>query len=125
MDTRRAPISVKWSPGHLGIAGNEMADSLAKAGQSGPADSKAGPTISGLKSHCRDMLQAFRTKDWARTKKGLSKWALWVFEGVRAQLRRVDPDPTGAQCPEDKWLQEEDLKGWLGSEEGDSDDEDE
>jgi ribonuclease HI len=70
-------ISIKWSPGHTGIEGNEAADRLANLEACHPSHSTgkaAMPTLSGIKSIARQLLHS-KQQIWWSTKKGkLSKW---------------------------------------------------
>ena len=58
-------VTIKWSPGHMGIAGNEAADELAKAGaEKGPRDPGAVPTAAGIKAIARQQIRKQATKWW-------------------------------------------------------------
>jgi hypothetical protein len=76
----RGSVSVKWSPGHMGIYGNEVADELAKAGLTSPRDREAGPTLAGVRMDRRRMLKDFRDNQWEQTARNLAaryrKWQL-------------------------------------------------
>ncbi|KAK7946838.1 uncharacterized protein PG986_011159 [Apiospora aurea] len=62
MDTGN--VTLKWNSGHKGIEGNELADSLAKAGaEFGPYDPNSKPTAAGLKAHARSELKA-SAEEW-------------------------------------------------------------
>jgi len=56
------PVEVRWIPGHAGILGNEMADSLAKEGAMGQAPPRK-PTLSWEKRRATEKLRE-ETEDW-------------------------------------------------------------
>jgi hypothetical protein len=76
----RGNVSIKWSPGHMGIHGNEVADELAKAGLTSPRDREAGPTLAGVRMNRKKMLNDFRYAQWEQTTRNLAaryrKWEL-------------------------------------------------
>ncbi|KAF1924148.1 uncharacterized protein M421DRAFT_8983 [Didymella exigua CBS 183.55] len=70
-------VSIKWAPGHLGIEGNEAADRLANLEAqhpSPPTGIAAMPTLSGIKTIARKMLQHTQQTWWSNKKTKLSKW---------------------------------------------------
>ena len=70
-------VSIKWTPGHSGIEGNEAADKLAnlEASQPSPPTGKAAmPTLSGIKSIARQLLLGTQQMWWLEKKRNLSKW---------------------------------------------------
>ena len=74
-------VSIMWSPGHMGIHGNEMADKLAKAGLSSPKDLEAGPTLAGVKIDLRKMLKDFRETQWEQIARNLaSRYRRWELD---------------------------------------------
>ncbi|RAL59764.1 hypothetical protein DID88_000393 [Monilinia fructigena] len=59
-------VGIRWSPGHMGIEGNETADELADAGANEGRmddDRSAEPTISGIGTTARALADA-ATSDW-------------------------------------------------------------
>ncbi|KAM3537316.1 hypothetical protein ARSEF1564_009764 [Beauveria bassiana] len=56
-------ISVKWSPGHTGIFGNELADQLAKEGAKMAVGENL-PTVSYSKRHMRSLLAIAFQRWW-------------------------------------------------------------
>ena len=80
-------IRVKWSPGHMGIEGNEEADAL--AGQAAdpaspipPDDSRADlPTVCGIRSHARRIRDTAAALWWSRSSATLSeRYKQWRFD---------------------------------------------
>jgi ribonuclease HI len=70
-------VSIKWAPGHMGIEGNEAADSLANLEAqhpSLPTGKAAMPTLSGIKSVARKALRSTQRTWWSDKKNKLSKW---------------------------------------------------
>ncbi|KAK8096411.1 uncharacterized protein PG998_014279 [Apiospora kogelbergensis] len=62
-------ISIKWSPGHKEIQGNEMADELAKSGAlHGPKDPDSRPTAAGLKSLAKSMIRDMANNWWPKAR---------------------------------------------------------
>ncbi|KAK6858788.1 hypothetical protein PG995_005352 [Apiospora arundinis] len=65
----RHNMSIKWSPGHKEIQGNEMADELAKSGAlHGPKDPDSRPTAAGLKSWAKSMIRDMANNWWAKAR---------------------------------------------------------
>ncbi|RAL60701.1 hypothetical protein DID88_010019 [Monilinia fructigena] len=63
----RYKVGIIWSPGHMGIEGNEMADELADAGANEGRmdnDRSAEPTISGIGTTARALANVIMTSDW-------------------------------------------------------------
>jgi ribonuclease HI len=65
-------VRVKWSPGHMRIAGNERADTLARAGQRAEMDPRAEPTLAGIKVDMRRRLTEHRAAQWGGTRARLA-----------------------------------------------------
>lgn len=66
-------MSVKWCPGHCNIEGNELADSLAKAGfKMRDVDDDCTPTAYGIKAIGRRITKSSRQQWWSRAKELLS-----------------------------------------------------
>ena len=65
-------INVRWSPGHMGIHGNELADKLAKDGLKAPMDPRSGPTLAGIRAEIRRNLRGIRRHSWEQVKATLS-----------------------------------------------------
>jgi len=77
-------VQVKWSPGHLGIRGNELADGLAKEGQKSAPDLESGPTYpSGSQSRDRIQTQTNPPAPLAQE----PEWTLAEIQGMEAQVR--------------------------------------
>jgi len=66
-------VQVKWSPGHMGIRGNELADGLAKEGQKSAPDLEAGPTLAGVRAGIRFRLRQIRLHHWLKNRNRLSR----------------------------------------------------
>ena len=70
-------VQARWAPGHMGIAGNELADSLAdneaKSPHS-PYGRAKEPTYSGLRSIGRRLLEQSRASWWQTKSHKLSAW---------------------------------------------------
>lgn len=57
-------VSVRWSPGHMGIDGNELADKHADlAVKKGPLDPESTPTAAGIKAKAREAVRSI-TRAW-------------------------------------------------------------
>ncbi|RAL60233.1 hypothetical protein DID88_000013 [Monilinia fructigena] len=76
-------VGIRWSPGHMGIEGNETADELADAGANEGRmddDRSAEPTISGIGTTARALADAATSDWWSRCLTELSasyrKWGL-------------------------------------------------
>ncbi|RAL61402.1 hypothetical protein DID88_009535 [Monilinia fructigena] len=68
-------VGIRWSPGHMGIEGNETADELADAGANEGRmddDRSAEPTISGIGTTARALADAATSDWWSRCLTGLS-----------------------------------------------------
>ena len=58
-------VTLKWSPGHLGIEGNERADHNAAVGANwGPLDADSKPTVAGLRAMAKKEMQNNAAKWW-------------------------------------------------------------
>lgn len=96
-------ISIKWSPGHQGILGNETADALAdRAAKSAtsPYGKAAEPTASGIRSIAKVMLSHARQAWWHEARQPLSKWyKRWGLEyaTTKAPKALLLPRPTLAR----------------------------
>lgn len=75
-------IMIKWSPGHMGIQGNEEADELAKAGQRATMDPQASnPTLAGIAALRRRKMAVIRARYWESTQARLSnRYKSWQLE---------------------------------------------
>jgi hypothetical protein len=70
-------VQVRWSPGHTGIGGNELADRIANAAAKNPTQPRgleAEPTVSDIRSITRIQLQLAAQDWWATRKAKLSGW---------------------------------------------------
>ena len=70
-------VQVRWSPGHTGIIGNEMADTLADdeaKNPSRPMGAANEPTASGVRSVAKTLLKSARQNWWAIREVKLSSW---------------------------------------------------
>ena len=81
---RPSLVSIKWSPGHTGIEGNEAADKLADLGAL-KSDWDAGlssePTVSGIRSIYRQHRHFAQQAWWEKVSPKLSKWyAKWGLD---------------------------------------------
>ena len=77
-------VSIKWSPGHTGIEGNEAADKLADLGALKPdwdAGLSSEPTVSGIRSIYRQHRHFAQQAWWEKVSPKLSKWyAKWGLD---------------------------------------------
>ncbi|RAL58741.1 hypothetical protein DID88_003047 [Monilinia fructigena] len=87
-------VGIRWSPGHMGIEGNETADELADAGANEGRmddDRSAEPTISGIGTTARALADAVTSDWWSRCLTGLSasyrKWGLGYSIAEPPELR--------------------------------------
>ncbi|RAL68669.1 hypothetical protein DID88_007378 [Monilinia fructigena] len=87
-------VGIRWSPGHMGIGGNETADELADAGANEGRmddDRSAEPTISGIGTTARALADAATSDWWSRCLTGLSasyrKWGLGYSIAEPPELR--------------------------------------
>jgi len=70
-------IMTKWTPGHMGIEGNEIADRFADKGALRPqwdAGLPSQPTVSSIRSIFRQFRKEARIDWWVRRNTKLSKW---------------------------------------------------
>lgn len=70
-------VSIRWSPGHTGIEGNERADALADAEAKNPTQptgTAALPTISGIRTVARQLLRGSMISWWKNRAAKLSQW---------------------------------------------------
>jgi ribonuclease HI len=70
-------VQARWSPGHMDIDGNELADKLANKGamKAAPTEGNSSlPTISGLGTVVRDLREKARQEWWTKQRPRLSKW---------------------------------------------------
>lgn len=95
-------IGIKWSPGHMGIEGNEEADALANIAATPNApiatrDPRAScPTVSGIRSVARQIGSSAATLWWERCKETLShRYTKWRLDYRIRPLRELElPRPT-------------------------------
>lgn len=69
-------VNVRWSPGHMGIAGNEEADRLADKGAHEPqwdTGLASQPTVSGIKSIAKSLRDQARDEWWQQNSVKLSR----------------------------------------------------
>ncbi len=76
-------ISVRWSPGHTGIFGNELADQLAKLGATLPTKEHL-PSVSYRKRQTKKQTAADYRAWWASVKR-----TEYTKVGLRAELRKL------------------------------------
>lgn len=70
-------VRVLWSPGHMGIRGNEVADRLAALEAKEPHEPShlaAEPTVTGLRSDARILMRDAQRRWWVDRKPKLSRW---------------------------------------------------
>jgi ribonuclease HI len=72
-DAWHGTVSVKWSPGHMGIEPNEVADRLANLGTKASHDPDTRPTLAGVRSQVRKRLRGLRANVWRATEATLSR----------------------------------------------------
>jgi ribonuclease HI len=95
MQTR--DIRIKWSPGHMGIEGNEEADTLAGSAAD-PFSPKwiddpiaLRPTVSGIRSLARDIKKTAMDSWWATVEPKLSsRYRKWAFPYAVRPLKELD-----------------------------------
>jgi ribonuclease HI len=91
---RHHDIQLKWAPGHMGIEGNETADSLANQGalcEPPMGGLESLPTPSGTRSVCRDLRKAACADWWDRVSVKLSAWyRQWDIEYAVKPLPELD-----------------------------------
>lgn len=77
-------ITIRWSPGHCGIEGNELADKLADeaaAEDLAPTGAAAEPTVSGLKSDVRRLNRLAELDWWTPRALLLNSWyRSWLLD---------------------------------------------
>jgi len=72
-DTGHGTVNVKWSPGHMGIEPNEIADRLATLGTKASRDPDTRPTLAGVRSQVRKRLRGLRTNIWRAMEDKMSR----------------------------------------------------
>ncbi|RAL58064.1 hypothetical protein DID88_009672 [Monilinia fructigena] len=103
----RYKVGIKWSPGHMGIEGNEAADELAKhRRERGRTDDdrSAEPTISGIGTTAKALADIATSDWWSQCHPGLSasyrRWKLGYSVTEPPELRLP------VQCYIGSWLPE-------------------
>ncbi|OAA57839.1 reverse transcriptase [Akanthomyces lecanii RCEF 1005] len=76
-------ISVKWSPGHTGIFGNELADQLAKHGATPPTDEHL-PSVSYRKRQMKKQIAVDHRAWWASVER-----TEYLKLGLSAELKKL------------------------------------
>jgi hypothetical protein len=76
-------ISVKWSPGHTGIFGNELADQFAKLGATLPTDEHL-PSVSYRKRQTKKQIATEHEAWWATVER-----TEYTKFGLRAELSKL------------------------------------
>ena len=70
-------VQVCWPPGHMGITGNEVADrqaDLEAHNPRAPSHVVAEPTVTGLRTDGRGLMNIMQQAWWAKRKPKLSTW---------------------------------------------------
>ncbi|RAL68269.1 hypothetical protein DID88_008968 [Monilinia fructigena] len=90
----RYKVGIKWSPGHMGIEGNEAADELANTGANEGRtddDRSAEPTISGIGTTAKALADIATSDWWSQCHPGLSasyrRWKLGYSVTKPPELR--------------------------------------
>ncbi|RAL63708.1 hypothetical protein DID88_003355 [Monilinia fructigena] len=91
----RYKVGIKWSPGHMGIEGNEAADELANTGANDGGrtddDRSAEPTISGIGTTAKALADIATSDWWSQCHPGLSasyrRWKLGYSVTEPPELR--------------------------------------
>ncbi|RAL59500.1 hypothetical protein DID88_006613 [Monilinia fructigena] len=90
----RYKVGIKWSPGHMGIEGNEAADELANTGANEGRtddDRSAEPTISGIGTTAKALADIATSDWWSQCHPGLSasyrRWKLGYSVTEPPELR--------------------------------------
>ena len=76
-DNEYLDVCVRWSPGHMGIKGNEVADRLADREAHDPQEPShlaAVPTVTGLRTDARTQMYGAQLDWWKDKRPKLSNW---------------------------------------------------
>lgn len=103
-----ADVRVRWVPGHVGVAGNEQADELAKQGTTLPENPDEAPTYAAVLRQCR-----------AKTATDFRKW--WADKAKPPDLYRLLKLPAKLKCPQELRLPRKVLHHLLAARSGHGD----
>ena len=84
VESHQGVISLKWSPGHMNIPGNEVADDMAKEGLDAPQDPGSTPTLAGFKMSLKKELRSIRNDMWGNASGG----ALFTVQELETRVQR-------------------------------------